>query len=132
MNEIERLERRILAVESALILLSIAAIGAADYRLAPQASLGFLYLIPLSYSALAHRGPWFVALVAVCVALRQWDTPVGTQSWSRLAIDWALVALFLAVVVPLRRLGGERGALFRQASAQRDELVREVEMAAAV
>jgi sigma-B regulation protein RsbU (phosphoserine phosphatase) len=132
MGDIRSLERRILRVESALILLSLAAIAAADSLLAPQASLGFLYLVPLSYAALALRWPWLVTLVASCVVLRQWDTPVATQSWSRLAIDWALVALFLAVVVPLRRLGRARAELFRQASAQRDELVREVAMAAAV
>jgi sigma-B regulation protein RsbU (phosphoserine phosphatase) len=132
MSDIRSLERRIRSVESALIVLSIAAVAAADRLLAPDASLGFLYLIPLGYSALAHRWPWFLALVALCVAVRQWDTPVGTQSWTRLAIDWALVALFLAVVVPLRRLGRARAALFREASAQRDELVREVQMAAAV
>ncbi|HSD29818.1 MAG TPA: PP2C family protein-serine/threonine phosphatase [Vicinamibacteria bacterium] len=132
MNEIERLERRILGVESALILLSITAIAAADRVLAPATSLGFLYLIPLSYSALAHRGPWFVTLVASCVVLRQWDTPVATQSWARLAVDWGLLAAFVAVVVPLRRLGRARAALFRAAREQRDELVREVEMAAAV
>ncbi len=126
------LERRILRVESALILLSIAAIAAADHLLAPEASLGFLYLIPLSYSALVHRWPWLVSLVALCVALRQWDTPVGTQSWGRLAMDWMLVAVFLGVVLPLRRLGRARAALFRTAREQRDELMREVEMAAAV
>jgi serine phosphatase RsbU (regulator of sigma subunit) len=132
MNEIERLERRILGVESALILLSIAAIGAADHVLAPDASLGFLYLIPLSYSALTHRWPWFASLVALCVALRQWDTPVGTQSAERLGLDWALLAVFVAVVVPLRRLGLARAALFQAAREQRDALVHEVEMAAAV
>jgi sigma-B regulation protein RsbU (phosphoserine phosphatase) len=132
MIEIASLERRIRGVELALILLSIAAIGAADRFLAPAASLGFLYLVPLSYAALSLRWPWFVALVALCVALRQWDTPVATQSWGRLAIDWTLVAAFLAVVVPLRRLGRARAAFFREARAQRDELVREVEMAAAV
>jgi serine phosphatase RsbU (regulator of sigma subunit) len=132
MIEIASLERRIRGVELALILLSIAAIAAADRFLAPSASLGFLYLVPLSYAALVLRWPWFVALVAACVGLRQWDTPVATQSWSRLAIDWTLVAAFLAVVVPLRRLGGARVAFFREARAQRDELVREVEMAAAV
>jgi sigma-B regulation protein RsbU (phosphoserine phosphatase) len=132
MNAIERLEGRILAVESALILLSIAAIALADRVLAPSASLGFLYLIPLSYSALAHRGPWFGALVASCIVLRQLDTPVATQSWARLAVDWGLLAAFVAVVVPLRRLGRARAALFRAAREQRDELVSEVKMAAAV
>jgi sigma-B regulation protein RsbU (phosphoserine phosphatase) len=132
MSEITSLERRIRGVEVTLILLSIAAIGAADRFVAPSASLGFLYLVPLSYAALGLRWPWFAALVALCVGLRQWDTPVATQSWTRLAIDWTLLATFLALVVPLRRLGRARVAFFREARAQRDELVREVQMAAAV
>ncbi len=132
MSEIADLERRIRRVESALILLSVTAIGAADRLLAPETSLGFLYLIPLGYSALTHGWPWFVGLLALCVGLRQWDTPVQQQSWSRLAFDWTLVALFLSVVVPLGRLGRARSLLFRAAREQRDELVREVEMAAAV
>ncbi len=132
MNEIAALERRILRVESALILLSIGAIAAADRLLAPLASLGFLYLIPLAYSALTHRWPWSLGLLALCVGLRQWDTPVQQQSWGRLAFDWTLVALFLSVVVPLGRLGRARSLLFGAARQQRDELVRDVEMAAAV
>ena len=86
----------------------------------------------MSYSALTHRWPVFVLLLAACVGLRQWDTPVEAQSWGRLALDWTLVAVFLAVVLPLRRLGRARALFFRAAREQRDELVREVEMAAAV
>ncbi len=130
--EIENLERAITRVESVLIVLSIAAIALADRLLAPGASLGFLYLVPMSYSALAHRRPAFVSLLLACVLLRQWDFPVGASSWGRLALDWSLVALFLAVVVPLRRLGAARVRFFQTARRQRDELVREVEMAAAV
>ena len=131
-GEITDLERRIRTVESALIVLSIAAIAAADRFVAPSSSLGFLYLIPMGYSALTHRWPVFVLLLAACVWLRQWDTPVEVQSWERLALDWTLVAVFLAVVLPLRRLGRARALFFRAAREQRDELVREVEMAAAV
>ena len=86
----------------------------------------------MSYSALTHRWPVFVLLLAACVGLRQWDTPVELQTWSRLALDWTLVAVFLAIVVPLRRLGRARALFFRTAREQRDELVREVEMAARV
>jgi phosphoserine phosphatase RsbU/P len=86
----------------------------------------------MGYSALTHRWPVFVLLLAACVWLRQWDTPVEVQSWERLALDWTLVALFLAVVLPLRRLGRARALFFRAAREQRDELVREVEMAARV
>lgn len=131
-SEIADIERRILRVDSVLILLSIAAIAASDRLLAPTESLGFLYLVPLSYSALTQRWTWFVGLLLLCVGLRQWDTPVREQSWARLAFDWTLVALFMSVVLPLRRLGRERALLFRAARDQRDELLRELEMAAAV
>jgi hypothetical protein len=131
-HEIADVERRIRTVESVLIVLSIAAIAAADRFVAPSASLGFLYLIPMSYSALTHRWPVFVLLLAVCVGLRVWDTPVETQSWGGLAVDWTLVVAFVAVVLPLRRLGRTRVLFFRAAREQRDELVREVEMAARV
>jgi len=132
MPEIAYLERNVRRVESVLIVLSIAAIALADRFLAPTTSLGFLYLVPVSYSALTHRWPVFLFLLRTCGALRQWDHPVGQSSWGRLALDWTLVAVFLAVVVPLRRLGAARVRFFQAARRQRDELVREVEMAAAV
>jgi serine phosphatase RsbU (regulator of sigma subunit) len=125
-------ERSIQRVESGLIALSIVAIAAADRFLVPGESLGFLYLVPVSYSALTHRWPVFLGLLALCVGLRQWDSPVQQSSWGRLALDWALVAVFLGVVVSLRRLGAARSLFFQTARRQRDELVREVEMAAAV
>ena len=86
----------------------------------------------MSYSALTHRWPVFVLLLTACVGLRVWDTPVEDQAWGRLALDWTLVAVFLGVVLPLRRLGRARVLFFRTAREQRDELVREVEMAARV
>jgi len=132
MAEIAGLQRTITRVESVLIVLSIASIALADRLLAPDTSLGFLYLVPMSYSALAHRWPVFATLLVACAALRQWDSPVGASSWGRLALDWTLVAVFLAVVVPLHRLGAARARFFQTARRQRDELVREVEMAAAV
>jgi serine phosphatase RsbU (regulator of sigma subunit) len=129
---IERLESRITRVESLLILLSIAAIAAGDYLFGPRISLGYLYLIPLSYSALTHRWSVTAALVALCVILREAFGPIEFASWGLIARDWILVGVFLAVVTALHRLGSERAALFRQAREQRDELSREVEMAAAV
>ena len=123
MHDIADLERRIRVVESTLIVLSIAAIAAADRFLAPGSSLGFLYLVPMSYSALTHRRPVLVLLLAACVWLRQWDTPVESQSWARLAVDWTLVAVFVAVVVPLRRLGRARVLFFRTAPGAPLDLV---------
>ena len=84
-NEIADVERCVVTVESVLIVLSIAA---ADRFVAPSASRGFLYLIPMSYNALTHRWPVFASLLTVCVVLRVWDTPFDQQSWGRLAVGW--------------------------------------------
>lgn len=129
---IERLEAHIKRVESVLILLSIAAIAVGDYLSGPRISLGYLYLIPLSYSALTHRWSVTAALVALCVVLREAFGPIEFASWGLIARDWLLVGTFVAVVATLHRLGRSRNALFGQAREQRDELSREVEMAAAV
>ena len=130
--DLGNLESRIKRVESALILLSIAAIASGDYLFGLDISLGYLYLIPLSYSALTHRWPVTIGLTALCVVLRQWLGPLERASWALIARDWILTAVFLGVVVTLHRLGQARRAFFETARRQRDELVREVEMAAAV
>jgi len=132
MGKIVDLERRIKRVESALVVLSIVAIASGDHLFGPTVSLGYLYLIPLSYSALTHRWPVTLGLLAVCVVLRQLFGPVGLASWGLIARDWLLTGIFLGVVVALQRLGSARHAFFETARQQRDELVREVEMAARI
>ncbi len=132
MGEITRLERRIKRVETVLILLAIAAIASGDYMFGPRISLGYLYLIPLSYSALTHRWRITLVLVVLCVVLRQWLGPTELASWALIIRDWVLSAIFLGVVTALHRLGTARSAFFDKAREQRDELVREVKMAASV
>jgi serine phosphatase RsbU (regulator of sigma subunit) len=132
MGEITRLERRIKRVESILILLAVAAIASGDYMFGPRVSLGYLYLIPLSYSALTHRWLTTLVLIITCVALRQWLGPIEYASWALIIRDWVLTAVFLGVVTALHRLGTARAAFFDTARKQRDELVREVKMAASV
>lgn len=131
-DPIDRLELRIARVESVLILLSIVAIASGDYLFGPTVSLGYLYLIPLSYSALTHRWSVTAALVIVCVLLREALGPIAFASWGLIVRDWILVGAFFAVVTALHRLGATKADLFRRAREQRDELRREVEMAAAI
>jgi len=131
-GEIFGLERRITRVESALVLLSIGAIASGDYLFGPWVSLGYLYLIPLSYSALTHRWPITFGLVALCVILRQAFGPLEYASWGLIVRDWVLTAIFAGAVVALHRLGVARALFFRTAQEQRDELVREVETAARI
>lgn len=90
MGEIRPLERRIMRVESVLILLAIAAIASVDYVFGPRISLGYLYLIPLSYSALTHRWRTTLALAVLCVVLRQWLGPLEHASSGLVIRDWVL------------------------------------------
>jgi serine phosphatase RsbU (regulator of sigma subunit) len=132
MGEITLLERRIKRVESILIFLTIAAIASGDYLFGPHISLGYLYLVPLSYSALTFRWPGTLGLIAFCVVLRQLFGPVQLASWGLILRDWILTATFLAVVTTLHRLGVARKAFFETARHQRDELLREMKLAADV
>ncbi|HSR68556.1 MAG TPA: PP2C family protein-serine/threonine phosphatase [Acidobacteriota bacterium] len=131
-DDIKRLTDRIIRVESLLIGLTIGAIAYGDYLAGPDLSLGYIYLVPLSYSALTHRLRTTLLLVVVCVALRQWFGPLERSTWLLFGRDWVLTAVFLSVVTALYRLGRARQQLFQKARRQRDELVREVELAAQV
>lgn len=132
--DLDSLERKIIGVESILVMLTIASIAISDAIVGKGISLGPLYLIPLSYSALTHRLKTTIALIVACVFLRQLFGPLGNSSdpWFFLFRDLAIAAVFVVLVVFLRRLGGERRRIFELARAQRNELTREVEMAAAV
>lgn len=132
MAAIRDVERSITRVESVLVLLSIAAIASADYVVGRQVSIGYLYLIPLGYSALTHKWPVLLALVVLCVSLREWLGPIEHATWTEIGRDWLLAMLFLGIVASLHRLGAARAAFFETARKQRDELMREVELAAEV
>ncbi len=132
MREIDSLERKITRAESLLIGLSVMAIAGGDYALGREISLGYLYLIPLSYSALTHRWPVTLVLAGICVALRQWLGPLELAPTVSIVRDWVLTATFAGVVTTLYRLGSQRRKFFETARHQRDELLAEVRLAADV
>jgi serine phosphatase RsbU (regulator of sigma subunit) len=132
--DIEALERRIVRVETALILLTIAAIAVADAWVGQDYSLGPLYLIPLSYSALTHRGWVTFGLFVVCLTLRQLFGPLEEtrDPWGNFLRDLGIAAIFLVTVAYLHRLGQQRKAFFALARNQRDELAHELKIAGEV
>ncbi len=132
MGEIEKLTRKIVWVETVLIGLAVAAIAYADWLVGTEVSLGFLYLIPLSYCAVTHNVTFTLLLVGLCVLLRQWLGPLQLATWELFIRDWVLTGVFLSVVSALFRLGRDRREFFEQARSQRDELLREVRLAAGV
>jgi serine phosphatase RsbU (regulator of sigma subunit) len=132
MRSIEDLNRRIIRVESLLVILSVAAITYADYHDGKNNSLGYLYLIPLSYSVLIHRIRTTLLLMAVCLFLRDLFGPIQLSPWLLILRDFVLAGIFLGVVWVLRRLGVYRREFLSRALAQRDELATEVALAAEV
>lgn len=131
-KKIDSLEARITRAESILIGISIAAIASGDYLLGRDFSIGYLYLIPLSYSALTHSWRVLLSLLAICVLLRQWFGPLELAPAGLIARDWILTGMFAGIVTFLHRLGSQRRAFFEKARQQRDELRREIELAADV
>jgi serine phosphatase RsbU (regulator of sigma subunit) len=129
---IESLERRIVRVETALILLTIAAIAVADAWVGRARSLGPLYLVPLSYSALSQRGWVTLGLFLTCVGLRQVFGPLESTGdpWGYFLRDVGIAAVFAVIVWYLHRLGRQRKAFFALARNQRDELAHELKVAA--
>jgi len=128
----EDLNRRIICVESLLVVLSVAAIAYADYQEGKSSSIGYLYLIPLSYSVLIHRLRTTLLLLVVCLGLRDWFGPIELSPWLLILRDFILAGIFLGVVWILRKLGGYRREFLNRALAQRDELATEVALAADV
>ncbi len=132
MISIEDLNRRIIRVESLLVILSVAAIAYADYQEGKSSSIGYLYLIPLSYSVLIHRLRTTLLLMAICLFLRDWFGPITLSPCLLILRDFILAGIFLAVVWFLRKLGGYRREILNRAIAQRDELATDVALAAEV
>jgi hypothetical protein len=132
MISIEDLNRRIIRVESLLVILSVAAIAYADYQEGKSSSIGYLYLIPLSYSVLIHRLRTTLLLLVICLFLRDWFGPIAFSPWMLILRDFILAGVFLAVVWILRKLGGYRREFLNRALAQRDELATDMALAAEV
>jgi serine phosphatase RsbU (regulator of sigma subunit) len=132
--DIDALERKIVRVETALILLTIAAIAVADAWVGQERSLGPLYLVPLSYSALTHRAWLTVALLLLCLVLRQLFGPLEDTAdpWGHFVRDLGIAAVFVMTVAYLHRLGRQRKDFFSLARFQRDELAHELEVAGEV
>ena len=125
--DIDSLERKIVRVETALIVLTIAGIAIADAWVGPGRSLGPLYLVPLSYSAVTHRTWTTFALALACLALRQLFGPLQEtrDPWGFFIRDLGIAAIFVVTVGYLHRLGRQRQEFFTLARAQRDELADE-------
>ncbi|MBZ5665637.1 MAG: PP2C family protein-serine/threonine phosphatase [Acidobacteriia bacterium] len=103
----------------------------ADY-LVKSISLGYLYILPLSLSAiLLSRGVSF-ALIGLCVFFHDLFGPPYPSIQARIAHNLTALVAFVFAVLLLQRFVAQRNSLFDLVRQQRDELVKEVGLAAQV
>ena len=119
----------------ALVLLAIAAVSYADHRVLTL-SLVYLYILPLTVGAIFLRKGISYSLIAACILFHcffhYFDGPRHIHLGIRIFHDVSALLCFTFVVYVVRRYMEQREALAKTVQQQRDELLREVELAAQV
>jgi serine phosphatase RsbU (regulator of sigma subunit) len=95
-------------------------------------SLAYLYILPLALGATIFRLRVTLPLVFLCVALHDLFSPVPAAIALRLALNAMALTGFAAVVLVVEKLSGQRRNLAAVIRRQRDELQREINLAAEV
>jgi len=114
-----------------LVALAIGCVAYADTR-AEDVSLGYLYILPLSFSAILLSARLTYAVVVVCIFFHDLFGPPIHHIQARIFHNLAALVGFGFVVAILRWFVGQRNALNELTRHQRDELLKEVELAAEV
>lgn len=131
LNSISKIDGSFGALLALLTFGSLAIVGYADF-VVKTVSLGYLYIVPLVLGAFVFRLPTAVALVLTCGALADWLGPFEHTGFEHTARNILTLAGFAVVVVVVDRLSGQRIELTQIVQRQRDELEREIKLAADV
>jgi serine phosphatase RsbU (regulator of sigma subunit) len=115
----------------AFVIGAIAAVAYAD-DLVDSISLGYLYVLPLGVGAIFLRKEVSYGLIAICILLHDYYYPSHINSGIRMFHNLTAMACFAFVVFVIRRYVGQREALAKTVQKQRDDLLKEVELAAQV
>lgn len=116
----------------AFVIGSIAVVAYADY-IATNVSLGYLYILPLGIGALFLRSEVSYGLVALCIFLHDLFRPADLVSWpDRIIHNLTGLVGFVLVVYAVQRYVMQRELLARAVRKQRDDLIKDVELAAQV
>jgi serine phosphatase RsbU (regulator of sigma subunit) len=114
-----------------VVALAIGCVAYADNRV-EDVSLGYLYILPLSFSAILLSRQLTYAIVVVCILFHDLFGPPIHHIQGRILHNLAALVGFTFVVVILQWFVAQRNALNDLTRHQRDELLKEVELAAEV
>ena len=114
-----------------VVIVGISAVGYADKSIS-SFSLAPLYFLPLALSALIHPLRISLALSVVCLGLHDLLGQVRDAGVSHITKDATALLGYIFVVIVVNQLGTQRRRLAEVAEKQRDELAREIQLAAEV
>jgi len=114
-----------------LVLGAIAAVAYADHFVV-SISLAYLYILPLGVGAIFLRREISYSLILVCILLHDYYSAREIHPGLRTFHNLSAMLCFTFVVYLIQRYIGQREALVRTVQQQRDDLLRDVELAAQV
>jgi phosphoserine phosphatase RsbU/P len=115
----------------ALVLGAIAAVAYVDHRVV-STSLVYLYIFPLGVSAILLRTEVTYSLIPLCILLHDYWSPRIIHLPVRIFDNVVTLLCFSFVVYVIQRYIEERELLAETIQKQRDDLLRDVELAAQV
>src|SRR5712664_3386700 len=114
-----------------LVLGAISAVAYADH-LVVSISLIYLYILPLAVGAIFLRKKVSYGLIVVCVLFHDYYSPRVINPGLRIFHNLSAMLCFAFVVYVIQRYMEQREALATTVRQQRDDLLRDVELAAQV
>jgi serine phosphatase RsbU (regulator of sigma subunit) len=114
-----------------LVLGALAAVAYADH-LVVSISLVYLYILPLAVGAIFLRKELSYILVVICILFHDYDSPRTLNPGLRIFHNLSAMLCFAFVVYVIQRYMEQREALAKTVQQQRDELLKDVELAAHV
>jgi serine phosphatase RsbU (regulator of sigma subunit) len=115
----------------AFVIGAIAAVAYAD-NLVESISLGYLYVLPLAVGAIFLRKGVSYGLIAICILLHDYYYASHINPGLRMFHNLTALVCFTFVVFVIRRYVGLGEVLAKTVQQQRDELLKDVELASQV
>src|ERR1700737_4163458 len=115
----------------ALVLGAVGAVAYADH-LVVSISLVYLYILPIALGAIFLRKRVSYGFIVVCVLFHDYYSPRGINPGLRIFDNLSAMLCFAFVVYVIQRYMEQREALAKTVKRQRDELLKDVELAAQV
>src|SRR6266404_3354498 len=115
----------------ALVLGAISAVAYADH-LVVSISLIYLYILPLAVGAIFLRKKVSYGLIVVCVLFHDYYSPRVINPGLRIFHNLSAMLCFAFLVYVIQRYMEQREALAKTVQRQRDDLLKDVELAVQV